>query len=106
MKLVKDITERGVVLYWIGPKAKKLSQEFHCMNEAEEWWRCYHFTLYQGEERRVSIHDRRKNDGHRDQFDLNRNLLRLNPNGRRFTDRPIKVDVDLFKLKLKLKKTS
>lgn len=106
MKLVKDLTREGVVLYWIGPKAKPLSPHLHCINEAEEWWKKYHFALYQGKERRSSLHDRRKDDGKRDHFDLNKNLFRLNPNGRRFTDRPVKIDVDLFQLKLKLKMTS
>lgn len=106
MKLVKDLTKEGVVLYWIGPKAKQLSPYLHCLNEAEEWWKAYHFSLYDGNERRSSIHDRRKDRNKRDHFDLNKNLFRLNPEGRRLTDRTVKVDIDLFQLKLKLKMTS
>jgi hypothetical protein len=102
MKLIKDLTSEGVVLYWTGSKARKLSPDFHSVNEAEEWWRSYHFSQYDGVERRASIDDRRQDLGKRNSLDNQNCFFRPNPNGRRVTDKPIKVDVDLSVLKLKL----
>lgn len=102
MKLVKDLGANGVVLYWSGAKAKKLSPDLYNITEAEEWWKTYHFAQYQGEERRASIHDRRQDEVKRGFYDAGNRFFRTNPNGRRATDKPVKVDVDLSQLKLKL----
>ena len=102
MKLIKDLTSDGVILYWTGTKAKKLSPDFHNQIEAEEWQKRYHLSQYQGEERRVSIYDRRMDEVKRNFYDVRNRFVRSNPNGRRITDKPVKVDVDLAHLKLKL----
>lgn len=103
MKLIKDLNQNEVVLYWSGAGAEKLSPNLHNLAESEEWWKKYHFSLYQGEERRASIYDRRKDEMKRGFFDTHNRFVRPNPDGRRITDKPVKVDVDLAELKLKLK---
>ena len=102
MKLIQDLTSEGIVLYWTGSRAKKLSPDFHNQIEAEEWQKKYHFSQYHGEERRASIYDRRRDELKREFYYAGNRFFRANPNGRRVTDKPIQVDVDLAHLKLKL----
>lgn len=100
MKLVKDLSEEGVVLYWVGDDAKAVSPHLPTVVDAEEWWKKYMFAQYEGEERRASIYDRRKDLVMRKHFEFSDKFVRLNPNGRRKTDAPVMVDVDLFQKKL------
>ncbi|MGH1461421.1 MAG: hypothetical protein ACRBB6_05265 [Neptuniibacter sp.] len=100
MKLVKDLSEEGVVLYWISEDSRMLSPHLRTMVDAEEWWKKHMFAQHPGKERRSSIYDRRKDLSMRKHFEFSDNFTRLNPLGRRKTDMPVKVNVDLFQQKL------
>jgi hypothetical protein len=100
MKLVKDLSDEGVVLYWVGDDTRTLSPHLPTLVDAEEWWKKYMFAQYDGLERRASIYDRRKDLTMRKHFEFSDKFVRLNPHGRRKTDMPVTVDVDLFRKKL------
>ena len=100
MQLVKDLCEKGVVLYWAEGK-RKVSPYLHTLIDAEERWKKYQFSSYQGPETRKTIYDRRSNTEMRKQFELNGRYIPPKPNGRRMTDQPVLVSVDLFEEKVK-----
>ncbi|MBR9882385.1 hypothetical protein [Marinobacterium lacunae] len=70
------------------------------LSQAEEWWKAYMFSRYQGEERRQSVLDRRTNFEKRRRIAQSNELIPMSPYGRRSTDIPVKVDVDRVSEKL------
>lgn len=102
MKLVKDIIEGRIVYYWVvdAQSMERISPCHHCIIESEEWWRAYMFSLYSGEERRRSIHDRRKDHEQRRHLELREKYNRKAPVGRRITDHGVRVEIDLAAEKL------
>ncbi|WP_286240813.1 hypothetical protein [Neptuniibacter halophilus] len=100
MKLVKDLYDSDIVFYWTGDSGEKLSPNLHTLMEAEEWWKREMFARYEGPERRKSIYDRREDSETRKRFERNHKFSRHNPQGRRQTDQPVKVDIDLAKEKI------
>ncbi|WP_415903238.1 hypothetical protein ACMXYR_05680 [Neptuniibacter sp. QD29_5] len=100
MKLVKDFINYEIVFYWADESLTPCSPHLHSITAAEEWWKKYLFSQYQGPERRKSIVDRRSNHDKRNSMDKNQ-YSRSNPLGRRESDKPVKVEIDLFQEKIK-----
>lgn len=100
MHLIKDLVDGRIVYYWLDVNERPLSTFFSTFKLAEEWWKEYMFSQYAGEERRRSIIDRRTNEEKRKRLQLNNRFVSINPNGRRTTDKPIRVDRDLVAEKL------
>ncbi|MBV1789505.1 hypothetical protein KQ940_15730 [Marinobacterium sp. D7] len=100
MRLVKDLVDSRIVLYWTADTGKQLSTYLASLSQAEEWWKAYMFSRYDGEERRQSILDRRTNAEKRRRIVQSSELIPISPYGRRRTDIPVKVDVDLVADKL------
>ncbi|WP_299181842.1 hypothetical protein [uncultured Neptuniibacter sp.] len=67
----------------------------HSMEMAQEWHTQRLFSQYKGTERRRSIIDRRKDRDTRIQLDTTFGISRFKPNGRRASDIPLHVDLDL-----------
>ncbi|MEH6576153.1 MAG: hypothetical protein V7731_03655 [Amphritea sp.] len=101
MKLVKDLSHSGIIYYWIDDSGEKISPDIACLTLAEEWRTKYLFSTYEGEGRRRSIIDRRRDEENREHLDTT--LLDVGPNsdGRRIADISVKVDIDLFAEKIK-----
>jgi hypothetical protein len=100
MKLVKDLVDGRIVFYWMDEKGTLISEYLHPLLEAEEWWKHFMFAQYEGEERRLSIYDRRQDLETRKRLELREKYNRTNPIGRRVTDVAIAVDLDLSKEKI------
>jgi hypothetical protein len=100
MQLVKDFLDEGIVLYWV-EDSRQVSPFLHTMVDAEEWWKKYQFAQYEGKERRRTIYDRRSNLEMRKHFELNGRYIPPRPNGRRSTDQPVFIALDLFEDKMK-----
>lgn len=100
MRLVKDLVDSRIVLYWIADSGEQLSAHLASLSQAEEWWKAYMFSRYEGDERRKSVIDRRSNFEKRRRIEQSNDLLSISPYGRRRTDIPIAVDVDLVLDKL------
>jgi len=100
--LVKDFCTETlrIVLYWEGPDQQKLSPDFVSMRSAQNWWLDYQFELFSGDERRASTVDRRWLVNQRN--DAARGIIRHTdaPDGRRCTDKPIKVGRDISRVRL------
>lgn len=102
VKLVKDLLNSRIVFYWLNEKREKVSPHLHNLQEAEEWWKRFMFDLYPGEDRRRSIHDRRQDHDTRKQLELRERFNRSKPLGRRETDKPVQVEIDLLEEKIAL----
>lgn len=100
MKLVKDLVDGRIVYYWMDDHGEVVSEFLHSFIEAEEWWKVLMFSLYDGEERRRSICDRRQDEATRKKLEFREKYNRTNPMGRRMTDIPVSVDLDLSKEKI------
>ena len=100
MKLVKDLVDGRIVYYWIDGNGEVTSDYLHSFVDAEEWWKHLMFSLYEGEERRRSICDRRQDQETRKKLEYREKYHRSNPLGRRVTDMPVSVDLDLSKEKI------
>ncbi len=100
MQLIKDLRDEGVVLFWVEDE-RQVSPFLHTLVDAEEWWKKYQFSQYQGQERRKTIYDRRSNTEMRKQFELNGRYIPPRPNGRRSSDQPVFIALDLFEEKMK-----
>lgn len=98
--LVKNLHNGRVVFYWVNKQGKRVSSILHNQTAAEEWWKTYMFSQYEGIERRHSIADRRACSTTRSLIKERKNESDVNP-GRRETDGPIKVDIDLYQKKIK-----
>ena len=95
LRLIKDFKAGQFVLFWADmDKRKRASPRLHSIEEAEEWWLKKQFSLYEGTERRRTIVDRRKLHAERDKRMLSSHFVSAISEGRRFTDRPIKVELD------------
>ena len=101
MQLVKDLSDIDIVFYWIDEAGEIVSPQLYSLPVAEEWYKRFVFSLYDGRERRRSIVDRRSNDDRRKNMDRNQRFGRRNPAGRRAADKPVYVSIDLTKDKLK-----
>ncbi|MBV1789034.1 hypothetical protein KQ940_13330 [Marinobacterium sp. D7] len=100
MYLVKDLIDCRIVFYWLDDAGIQVSAELPTFQDAEEWWKIHIFAQYEGFERRKSIVDRRTDFEKRQRMDNSHRFASINPYGRRMTDRPIKVDIDLATEKL------
>ncbi len=99
MHLVKDLHEQRIVYYWIDEQETQISPFLASIPLAEEWRNLYLHKQYQGWDRRRSHIDRRRLVHKRDQASAQHAIS--NPaKGRRSSDKPIKVDIDLAKSKL------
>lgn len=99
--LVKNLYKDKVVFYWVNKeKGKKISPLLSSMLEAEDWWKRYIFSKYEGAERRSTVRDRRLCHSTRDVMKSRKGEKHISP-GRRVTDQPIEVDIDLYQKKLK-----
>ncbi|WP_067867625.1 hypothetical protein [Neptuniibacter marinus] len=102
LRLVKDLSSSGIVYFWIDKDEQKLSPDIPSLPLAEEWWTNYLFSLFDGPERRYSLIDRRQDKNQRKDIDQQLFSNRLNPAGRRESDKPIQVDLDRVADKLKI----
>lgn len=95
LKLVKDFSAGEFLLFWCDVATdERASPILHTLEHAEEWWLNHHFNLYKGEERRSSVVDRRKLHQERAKRATSSHFIGASPDGRRYTDRAIKVDDD------------
>ncbi|WP_415888368.1 hypothetical protein ACMXYV_10065 [Neptuniibacter sp. SY11_33] len=102
LRLVKDFIDYQFTYFWVessGKKARRMSKNLPTLEHAREWIIDYHYGQYSGIERRVAKQDRRQNSN----IKLNPILCKRNTTspGRRVTDKPIHIDIDLSKKKIK-----
>lgn len=104
MRLVKDIDKNGIFFYWSDPDFidVPISPRLPCIELAKEWRDKHLFSLYRGDERRHSHIDRRLDKTKRKQVDEALFYSRQRPEGRRSTDKPLTVDIDLVADKVQL----
>lgn len=95
-KLVKDFESHKIIFYWLDSQSKKISPSLPSIDLAKEWIIDHHFCAYEGPERRSAKIDRRRLDKH-DPFSIRNPYSK----GRRITDRPIKVHINLADQKIK-----
>ena len=101
MELVKDLSDSGIIFYWVDEVGIRISPELATLNLAHEWYQQTLFDAYKGQERRVSMIDRRSDRCKRDAMVRNYISAQANPNGRRISDAAAEVNLDLVKKKLK-----
>ena len=95
LRLIKDFKAGQFVLFWADmDKRKRASPRLHSLEEAEEWWLNKQFSLYDAPERRKTIVDRRKLHAEREKRMTSSHFVSAISDGRRFTDRPIEVELD------------
>lgn len=99
LTLVRDLQGVRVVYYWIKKtEFERVSPTLSSLEEAEEWWLRYLHDSYDKKNRRRSFIDRRHVSGKAN------NLEKRNPPtqtmGRRIGDKPVKVEIDLAKVKV------
>ena len=94
-KLVKDFIKGKITFYWIDKKKKPQSPALPSAFHAKEWLINHYFDSYDGPERRKTLVDRRY-------LEKNKGNSKRNSHtpGRRITDRPIKVDINLADKKI------
>jgi hypothetical protein len=97
LTLVKDLENFNIVFYWIDSTKKQVSPLLPTLTHAREWYTEHCFSLYKGNERRQRICDRRNSEQLRWDIAGRRNNSQ---HGRRASDKPIHVDVDLAKAKI------
>ncbi|WP_299182821.1 hypothetical protein [uncultured Neptuniibacter sp.] len=97
-RLVKDFINFQFCYYWIDEATTKVSPDLPTFNHAQEWIISYHFSQYQGPERRKRKVDRRLLDAKK-QYSSRR---KSTSKGRRITDKPISIDIDLAHKKLQI----
>ncbi|GGC04244.1 hypothetical protein GCM10011352_33080 [Marinobacterium zhoushanense] len=105
MRLIKDLVDSRIVFYWIDESDKRLSPDHATFHQAQEWWKSYMFARYEGDERRKSVIDRRSDADKRRRMEAENKLSSISPYGRRQTDVPVEVDLDLVAEKLELLKS-
>ncbi|WP_286238280.1 hypothetical protein [Neptuniibacter halophilus] len=99
-RLVKDFEEFQFVFYWIDDDANKVSPNLRTLIHAKEWLVEYDFKQRSGTERRQRKADRRMlTDSKKEGQPSSRRIT--TSVGRRASDRPIKIDLDLSADKLK-----
>ena len=97
--LVKNLYKGNLVFYWVNNKGKKVSPLASNQAEAEDWWKSYMFSQYENAERRQVVRDRRSLHSTREIVQSRKGQSTIS-RGRRVTDQPISVDIDLFQKKL------
>ena len=100
MTLVKDMHEDRIVYFWTDASNQILSPLLASVPLAHEWRLQYLNDRYEGQQRRASSIDRRRHQHKRDMHQGRGNVSPLFNIGRRATDKPAKVAVDLAKDKL------
>lgn len=95
-QLVKDFKSHKITFYWLDSKSNKISPFLPSIDLAKEWIINHHFCAYEGPERRKAQIDRRRFEK-QDPF----NIRSPYSHGRRITDRPIKVDINLADKKIR-----
>ena len=100
MALVKNMHEDRIVYYWCDDAGKRVSPLLANKALADEWRRQTMHENYAGKERRSSSLDRRLYQHKREQHQGNTKVSPLFSQGRRTTDKPVKVEHDLAKAKL------
>lgn len=98
--LVKNLHQERVVFYWVSKLGKRVSPLKNTQELAEEWWKTFMFSTYEGQERRRTIIDRRKCFNTRTIMDQRTNIA-TDPVGRRITDHPLEVKFNLYDKKIK-----
>ncbi|SIQ85792.1 hypothetical protein SAMN05421647_11013 [Marinobacterium stanieri] len=101
MYLVKDLVEGRIVYYWVDEDGSTRSPLVATFALAEDWWKQFTFDRYEGPERRASVVDRRSNTEKRLRMDQSNRFASTNVQGRRETDRPVKVTFDLVQKRIK-----
>lgn len=94
-KLVKDYIDHKIVFYWQNKTSKRISPHFPSLTHAKEWLIDQYFDKYKGPERRRSKIDRRSLQ--KEAYHLQRSPF---TKGRRITDRPIQVEINLAEQKI------
>lgn len=94
-QLVKDYIDYKIVFYWQNKQSKRISPTFPSLVHAKAWLIDLYFDAYKGPERRESTVDRRSLQ----QADFHAQRTPYSK-GRRITDRPITVDVNLADKKI------
>ena len=100
MLLIKDFVDEKIVYYWADESEIQASPNFSNIEGAEEWWIAENFAAHEGVERRKSLHDRRKLHANRTAEARSRHIPSMNPDGRRYTDEPIKLHKDKSRVKI------
>ncbi|MGH1462057.1 MAG: hypothetical protein ACRBB6_08475 [Neptuniibacter sp.] len=98
--LVKNLYKERVIFYWVDTKGKRVSSVLHTQMAAEDWWKQYMFSQYEGEERRRSVLDRRECSTTR-KLVKERKQLDTTEVGRRDTDVDLDVHIDLYQKKIR-----
>lgn len=98
--LIKDFINQNIVLYWADSDDKRVSPLLQSLQLAEEWWIKHKFSNHNGGDRRSSFIDRRKLYNKREANAHTARMSSKTSEGRRNTDRNIKVDIDLSRNKL------
>ncbi len=105
--LVKDFKDYKFVYYWVDDGKKKVSPDLPTLQHAEDWFKHQCQAEYEGAERRRKRADRRQ-VGSKKQLrpgEIYFGKRDLSTDGRRKSDRPIEVNIDLSIKKLELLKT-
>ncbi len=100
MYLVKDLVDGRIVYYWVDEEGEAQSPFLASLLLAEEWWKGFMFRQYQGTERRASVIDRRSHTEKRLRMDQSNRFASTNGQGRRETDRPVKITFDLVQKRI------
>jgi hypothetical protein len=98
LQLVKDFKRYQISFYWINAEKKQVSPDLPTLNHAKEWYFEHLFDQFNGVNRRKRKFDRR-HSGH-NEAELHSKRSFKKPNGRRSTDKPIKVEIDLSEKKI------
>ncbi|MFW1676996.1 hypothetical protein ACFVYJ_04335 [Pontibacter sp. JAM-7] len=99
-KLVKDFEDYKVIYFWLDDNNQCISAHFPTLAHAKEWFIQYHFNQYTGPERRKRLVDRRSSESKVLNHAGSSKRGSKASHGRRITDRPIRVDIDLATEKL------
>ncbi|WP_067864517.1 hypothetical protein [Neptuniibacter marinus] len=96
LKLIKDLDDFKFIYYWACPHSGQVSPNLPTLLHASEWLAEYQAKKYQNTERRKSTTDRRrrayKSSSPSMELIYSR---RINPEGRRVTDKLPTVDLDM-----------
>ncbi|WP_415891820.1 hypothetical protein ACMXYN_10765 [Neptuniibacter sp. PT8_73] len=96
LKLIKDLDNFKFVYYWACPDQGKVSPNLPTLLHAGEWIIEHNTSNYVGTERRKTMVDRRKKQAAATTAEMELVYSRrLNPEGRRVTDKVPVIDLDL-----------
>lgn len=94
LHLVKDCRSGEERFYWESLEGRVLSPVYTKLSEAKYWWVAHEFSTYSGPERRQRIDDRRKDTESRRIADAKFDVVGLDQNGRRLTDKEVTPDIE------------